>query len=79
MEFAASEGAVVRSEPVVWHGRKHSIELPLPPLSVVILKREKESRAAVRMEEPQTLHKELALPVPGSKRRSRQRERIAKV
>ncbi|GMK46443.1 1,4-alpha-glucan branching enzyme [Paenibacillus glycanilyticus] len=80
MELAAAEGAVVRSEPVVWHGRKHSIELPLPPLSVVILKREKESRAAVRMEqEPQVLHKELALPVPGSKRRGRQRERIAKV
>lgn len=80
MGQSAAEGTVVRSEPVVWHGRKHSVELPLPPLSVVILKREKESRAAVRMEqEPQAQHMELGLTLPSSKRRSRQRGRIAKV
>ncbi|GLX66315.1 1,4-alpha-glucan branching protein GlgB [Paenibacillus glycanilyticus] len=79
MELAAAEGTVVGSEPVIWHGRKHSIEIPLPPLSVVIVKREKESRASVRVEtEPLTLHKEAELELPG-KRRGRQRERIATV
>ncbi|MGO4111037.1 1,4-alpha-glucan branching protein GlgB [Paenibacillus sp. YAF4_2] len=76
MGSSATEGTVLRSEPVVWHGRKNSIVLPLPPLSIVILKREKEARAAVHKErEPQALREEVGLVLPG-KHRNR-RERIA--
>lgn len=38
------EGRIIQSERKPWHGKRNSIELPLPPLSVVILKREKKSR-----------------------------------
>lgn len=38
-------GTVHASERRLWHGKRHSVELPLPPLSIVILKRDKESRA----------------------------------
>ncbi|WP_424766914.1 1,4-alpha-glucan branching protein GlgB [Paenibacillus sp. sgz302251] len=35
------EGSEIASERKLWHKRRHSIELALPPLSVVILKRKK--------------------------------------
>ncbi|NIK77271.1 1,4-alpha-glucan branching enzyme [Paenibacillus castaneae] len=38
------EGSAIDSERKPWHGKRHSIELALPPLSVMILKREKKSR-----------------------------------
>lgn len=38
------EGRTIASERIPWHDKRHSIELPLPPLSVVIIKREKKTK-----------------------------------
>lgn len=73
LEEQAYEGTVVRSERIAWHGRKQSVELPLPPLAIIVLKREKEQRAYARRErQPKELRTERRLAVPASPRKKRE-------